>query len=29
MTTVNNISTVVIAAIGGGAGANVNDWSME
>lgn len=29
MKTVNNIATVVIAAIGGGAVANVNDWGME
>ena len=29
MTTVNNIATIVIAAIGGGAGANVNDWGMK
>jgi hypothetical protein len=28
MTTVNNIATIVIAAIGGGAVANVNDWDM-
>ena len=29
MKTVINISTVAISVIGGGAGAYVNDWSME